>query len=241
MSEGMRPQDERVFAEAAKKFQVWLLVRQTNQASWKYIGLPNYFPKPITCKAKTADIDALPGAGGQRSRYDTAGLVVDPTVHKNVFSGAKATGALRLWNDFKADYLGARGSDYQVDSDPKSRHFGCVQYKGKYLHGDYDLYDIIVVGHVRANLAVVGTRDGAPDFRPARLLPIEDFVNGRIGTEMVHHGGQFQYSEHTNDVVEIFGPNGESAVEPAAAWYAKNFPDRRAPGPAGGFAAMQKS
>lgn len=241
MSDGMRPQDERVFAEAAKEFQVWLVVRQTNQASWKYIGIPNYFPKPITCKAKTADIDGFPASGAGRSRYDTAGLVVDPTVHKNVFSGLKAISALGLWNDFQDHYLNARNSDYAVDSDPRSRHFGCVQYKGRYLHGDYDLYDIIVVGHERANLAVIGTRDGAPDFRPPRLFPIADYINGRIGAEMVHHGGQFQFSEHTNDIVEIFGPNGESAVEAAASWYARNFPERRAPGPAGGFATMKSA
>jgi hypothetical protein len=241
MSAGMRPQDERVFAEAAKKFQVWLVVRQTNPASWKYIGHTQYFPKPITCKPKTADVDAFPGPGMPRPRYDTAGLVVDPTIHKNVFSGDKTIKAVALWNDFQSEYLAAQGSDYKVDSDPKSRHYGCLQYHGKYLHGDYDLYDIIVVGHERANLAVVGTRDGAPDYRPARLFPIEDFVNGRIGAEMVHHGGQFQFSEHTNDIVEIFGPKGEREVAPAASWYAKNFPNRRAPGPAGGFATMQKS
>ena len=240
MSAGMRPQDERVFADAARKFKVWLIVRQTNPASWKYIGLPQYFPKPITCKAKTADLDAFPGPGMKRSRYDTAGLVVDPTVHKNVFSGEKAGKAMELWNDFKSEYLGKENSDYSVDGDSKSRHYGCVLYKGKYLHGDYDLYDIIVVGHERANLAVVGERDGAPDFRPAHLFPLEDFVNGRIGAEMVHHGGQFQFSEHTNDVVEIFGPKGERDVQPAAPWYHKNFPHRRAPGPEGGFATLLK-
>ncbi len=240
MGDGIRPQDRRVFADAARNFEVWLVVRQTNEASWKYIGLPKYFPKPITCKAKTADIDSFLGPKMPRSRYDTAGLVVDPTVHKNVYSGGKAASALGLWGDFKRMYLDARSADYAVDSDPKSRHYGCVLYKGKYLHGDYDLYDIIVVGHERANLAVVGERDGAPDYRPARLLPIESFVNGRIGAEMVHHGGQFQYSEHTNDTVEVFGPKGESFVGPAAGWYKKNFPQRKAPGPAGGFASLHK-
>jgi len=38
----------------------------------------------------------------------------------------------------------------------------------------------------------------------------------------------------------VFGPEGEPFVEPAASWYARYFPHRRAPGPAGGFAAMQK-
>lgn len=238
MSAGMRPQDERVFAEAAKKFQAWIIVRQTNPASWKYVGLSRYFPKPITCKAKTADVDAMPGPGMPRPRYTTAGLVVDPTIHKNVFTGDKVASAMDLWNDFKADQLDVKGSGYAVDRDLKSPHYGCVEYQGKYLHGDYDLYDIIVVGHERGNLAVVGSRDGIPDFRPARQFPVEDFVNSRIGAEMVHHGGQFQFSEHTNDIVEIFGPKAERDTQPAASWYHKNFPDRRAPGPQGGFKSM---
>src|ERR1700722_3026323 len=242
MSAGIRPQDKPVFAEAARKFQVWLLVRQTNKASWPYIGEPNYFPKPITCKAKTADSDPPPAPGQPGPGYKTAGLVVDPTLHKKVFEGAKSMKGLDLWKEFKTDYLDMKGSGYKVDLDKKSKHYGCVQYHGNYLHGDYDLYDIIVVGHEQANLTVVGTRDGAPDFRTACHFPIEEFVNERIGAEMVHHGGQAQYSEHTNDLVEIFGPKGEYSVAVAAPWVAKNFPGRlaRVPGPAGGFAAMQK-
>jgi len=137
-------------------------------------------------------------------------------VHGKVSSGGKLSSALGLWSKFKAEYLDVAGSGYPVDRDIKSRHYGCVQFRDKYLHGDYDLYDFIVVGHERANLAVVGTRDGVPDYRPARQFRIEEFVNGRIGAEMVHHGGQFQYSEHTRDVVEIFGPQGERSTEPAA-------------------------
>jgi hypothetical protein len=238
MGDGIRPRDRGVFAEAAKEFQVWIVMRQTNEASWKYIGLPKYFPKPITCKAKTANLDSFLGPSFPRVRYDTAGLVVNPEIHNNVYGGAKPD-AGDLWRDFRRRYLDVRGSDYAVDMDCRSRHFGCVIYQDKYLHGDYDLYDIIVVGHERANLAVVGTRDGAADYRPARLLPIEEFVNGRIGAEMVHHGGQFQYSKHTDDVVEVFGPNGETFVGAAAGWYKKYFPDRKPPGPKGGFKAMK--
>lgn len=171
MSVGMRPQDERVFEKAARTFHVWLVVRQTNPASWKYIGLSGCFPKPITCKAKTADTDALSEAGMPRGRYDTAGLVVDPTVHKHIFRGDKAIKARDLWKDFKSEHLAVKGTDHAVDGDPRSPHYGCVKYKGKYLHGDCDLYDIIVVGHERAILAVVGERDGVPDFRPPTYSP----------------------------------------------------------------------
>jgi hypothetical protein len=237
---GIRPQDKRIFAEAAKKFQVWLVLRQSNPASLNYIGKFGYFPKPITCKAKTADDDAITGRGAKRHTYDTAGLVVDPTIHKNVFSADKRDEAYGLWNDFKAKYLDAKGSDYAVDRDAKSQHYGCVLYKGKYLHSDYDLYDIIAVGHENANLTVVGERDGAPDFRPAHLYPVEDYVNARIGAEMVHHGGQYQFTPHTKHFVEVFGPKGEFTIERAAPWYAKNFPNRRTPGPPGGFVKMLK-
>jgi len=246
MKAGIRPLDKPVFVEAAKKFQVWLVVRQTNRASWSFVGRSEYFPKPITCKAKTADRDAKGGGKLPRARYETAGLVVDPNVHKNAFDPDRMAGVLELWNDFEKDYLKRKKSDhresgYTVDRDPKSAHYGCVLYKGKYLYSDYDLYDIIVVGHERANLAVVGKRDEVDDYRPARLFPIEDFINGRIGAEMIHHGGQFQYSEHTNDTVEVFGPKGEYHSGPAAPWYAKNFPHRRPPGPEGGFASLHKT
>jgi hypothetical protein len=240
MSGVIRQQDERIFTEAAKKFQVWLVVRQTNHASLKYIGRSRYFPKPITCKAKTADMDSRI-AGMPLAIYVTSGLVVDPTVHKSVFSGYKVADGLALWKDFKAEHLESKGSDYSVDSDSMSLHFGCVQYKGQYLHSDYDLYDIIVVGHENANLVLVGERDGAPDFRPPHLFPLENFINGRVGSEMIHHGGQYQFSEHTKDIVEVFGPKGETYVGPAASWYAKNFPKRRAAGPPGGFAKHGES
>ena len=67
----MRPTDKRVFLDAARQLQLWILVRRTNPASLRYIGLPGYLPKPIDCKAKTADLN--------QGRYRVAGLVVDPT------------------------------------------------------------------------------------------------------------------------------------------------------------------
>jgi hypothetical protein len=241
MSNGIRPQDQKVFAEAAQKFQVWIVLRQTNESSFKYIGLTGYFPKPITCKAKTADTNAqATGPAMKRAHYETAGLVADPTVHKNLFGAKKAESALHIWTGFKKQYLDDKASGYTVNADSTHKHFGCVQLRGEYLYSDYDLYDIIVVGHENANLALIGTRDGAPNFTTARQNKIEDFVNDRIGAEMVHHGGQFQYSEHTSDIVEIFGPKGERFTAPAAAWYSAHFPNRRAPGPKGGFAALSK-
>src|SRR5580692_9242485 len=73
----MRSQDKAIFLEAARQFQIWILVRRTNRASLEYVGRPGYTPKRIDCKAKTADIDIAP--------YQFQGLVVDPGIHPKAF------------------------------------------------------------------------------------------------------------------------------------------------------------
>jgi len=73
----MRSQDKSIFLEAARQFQIWILVSRTNRASLEYVGRPGYTPQRIDCKAKTADIDIAP--------YRLAGLVVDPGIHPKAF------------------------------------------------------------------------------------------------------------------------------------------------------------
>ena len=85
--DGFFKHHERKFEKMAIERNEVIMVRCANVESLEYQGRKGCCPKPITCKPKTADTDAFPGPGMSRSRYDTAGLVVDPTVHKNVFSG----------------------------------------------------------------------------------------------------------------------------------------------------------
>src|SRR5207237_806375 len=72
----IRPRDINAFTAAAKVYKVYILVRRTNPASLKYIGMPGFTPKPLDCKPKTADADIV--IDGRRR--ETAGLVVDPTL-----------------------------------------------------------------------------------------------------------------------------------------------------------------
>ena len=89
----MRSQDKAIFLEAARQFQIWILVRRTNRASLEYVGRPGYTPKRIDCKAKTADIDIAP--------YRLAGLVVDPGIHPKAFKPGKAAKAAACWAAMK--------------------------------------------------------------------------------------------------------------------------------------------
>jgi hypothetical protein len=215
----MRPQDKTIFLEAARKFQVWILVRRTNVESLKYIGMAGYTPKRIDCKAKTADSNS--------GSYALAGLVVDPTIHKNVFKPGKHQEVLKCWSDMQP----LSATPYAVDTNTKSRHYGCVQLRGSYVHGDYDLYDIIDVTQARRNLAAVDTLLGQPHRRGPNVLRVQEFINSRIGSQMIQHGGQAQYADHSQQAIDAFGPGGEDVTIlnefSVRGWYAERFGGRK--------------
>lgn len=215
----MRSQDKAVFLEAAQKFQVWILVRRTNRASLPYIGLPGYAPKRIDCKAKTADLDV--------GNYKLAGLVVDATIHPKAFGPGKTAKAQAAWTSMKP----LLGRVYTVDADPKSKHYGCLKCEGKYIHGDYDLYDIIDVTQAHRNLALVETLLGQPHRRGPKVLEVQEFVNRRIGTPMIQHGGEAQYADHSEQALDAFGPSGEDVTIlnefSVRGWYEKVFGGRK--------------
>ncbi len=214
----MRHADKMIFLEAARVFHSWILVRRTNVESLKYISRAGYMPKRIDCKAKTADFDS--------GRYQLAGLVVDPAIHPKAFKAGKLQKALEAW---KAMQFSSSG--YTVDRNAQSKHYGCVQFSGKYIHGDYDLYDIIDVTQPQRNLAVVETLLGQPHRRGANVLRVQEFVNSRIGSPMVQHGGEAQYADHSEQSIDAFGPAGEDVTilneYSVRAWYAERFGGRK--------------
>jgi hypothetical protein len=213
----MRPEDKKIFAEAASNLKLWILVRRTNPESLKYIGKPGFTPKRIDCKAKTADIGKA------------AGLVVDAEVHRLAFKPAKTESAMKAWRDFKATQLGRGG--YSVDRKQGSPFYGCVTFNGRYIHGDYDLYDIIIPGQEQRNLAAVEELFGQPHRRGPRLYQVMEFVNTRIGAPMLQHGGEAQYADHSEQAIDAFGPDGEQCTIlnefSVRGWYQERFKGRQ--------------
>jgi hypothetical protein len=85
---------------------------------------------------------------------------------------------------------------------------------GAYIHADYDLYDIVLASHPRGNLGAVEELHGQRHIRGVRVIPIQNFVNGMIGTDMIQHGGQAQYrhldpENDATEVLDLFTPDGE--------------------------------
>jgi hypothetical protein len=215
----MRPQDKTIFLDAARHFQAWILVRRTNAASLAYIGLPGYTPKRIDCKAKTANFDV--------ATYKLAGLVADPNLHPKAFKPEKLAKAKDFWMAMKPSL----GTLYQVDTEPRSKHYGCLKLQGSYIHGDYDLYDIIDITQAHRNLAAEETLLGQPHRRGAKVLPVQEFINSRIGSPMIQHGGEAQYADHSEQSIDAFGPNGEDVTIlnefSVRGWYETRFGGRK--------------
>ena len=211
----------RVFLDAAARFQVWILVRRTNPASFEYIGKPGFVPKPINCKAKTADNDL--------GRYKLAGLVIDPTDREAAFQPDRFRDALKCWKD--TQQLVQQGL-FTVDRDIRSRHCGCVMLQKNYIHGDHDLYDIIDIAQAHRNLAAVEVLLGKPHMRGPNVLKVQEFVNSRIGSPILQHGGDAQFlSEHRSEPIDAFGPAGEDVTIlnqlSVKAWYRERFGGRQ--------------
>lgn len=260
---GMRARDLRVFCMIAGKYNVYLLVRHTNEASLRYIGQPGYYPKPASIKAKTADTDPPPcqyGTGGQRKtvQHRIAGLVPHPDFQPKVFLGEKLAKARNCWFDTldvlhgagvnipattpdtwaawgKEHASGLSGWRWKVDVDPASPHFGCLQISRdnvgwSYLHGDYDLKDVVVKGHETYNERNEGKFQGAKNFTP--LLPGLEFetirreLNAAMGVDMVQHGAEAQFAWHGDEPITLVSPDGPGLqflvlanVEAVMGWY----------------------
>lgn len=245
---GMRGKDVRAFCMVAQKYNVYILVRQTNPESLAYVGKPGYYPKPAAIKAKTADFEPpllSYVSNGQRrmTQHKVAGLVVHPWLQPSVFKEQKLAkakdywlktldialspgcnipatnlNAPETWTFWGKDHLSARtGWHWKIDVDPTSVHFGCLQLARDamgwcYVHGDYDLKDVIVKGHEAYNQRNEGKIQGVKNYTP--LLPGLEFetirkaLNDAMGIEMVQHGSEAQFAWHGDEPITVILPDG---------------------------------
>lgn len=226
----MRGDHIQAFKEAARHFDVYILVRETNLASLQHIGQGYAVAKPLDCKAKTADFDFLDSTGLNK----VAGLVVDPNIIKDsAFKPGKHAKALRIWNDEgwgrrmiapEVATLEAQRSRtwltngrYFVDMDPESDRYGAVKFTptglmsaAKYLHGDFDLYAIVPAKDPSRNIKVSEKRLGEDHDRSPEFFDVQTFLNRRLGVPMVLHGAEESYEdEFSDDSIDIFHPSGK--------------------------------
>jgi len=136
-----------------------------------------------------------------------------------------------MWGVERKGVLAPRWS-WRVDVDPNSRHFGCLQLKSteipwSYVHGDYDLKDVIVVGHEQDNRRAEGKLDGVKNFTPVlKSVPfetIQEALNRAIGGDMVQHGAEAQFAWHGDEPITVAYPDWRHltllSAETVQSWY----------------------
>ncbi len=231
---GVRDVDVKVFNACAALKKSYLLVRGSNRDSLQYFCKDGYTPKPFEIKAKTAKRN--PTRSGPPG-WAVAGLVADPSiVGLEAFGGAAA----RYWNETQPlIYSGqydpvtgrpkqsfAGGKHHLVQMNKANRHYGCLMHSpdgvsfSRYIHGDYDLYDIVLAADPLRNEFVRRARYGhvgpgvekqiGTDFQPYLFIEAQTFLNANIGAPVVKHGDQAKYSgEHSDEAVWAFFPDGQ--------------------------------
>jgi hypothetical protein len=225
-----------VFRAAARHFNVFIAVRQTNAHSLPYVTRPGYAAKRFDCKAKTAKGDVVLKGRPRK----TAGLVVDWDVmgdQRAVAYGDGLREAEKAWKAFSSyhvkgihdEYGKPRytyvpgGKLYWTQEDPASAHYGCVQFAssslitaGVYIHGDYDLYAIVPADARSQTTYIVNPGWGnieMPHARGKELYDVQIYINSHCGRPMVLHGDQEKYKAHEDDNLVVFFPDGVTERE----------------------------
>jgi hypothetical protein len=220
------------FQRAAAHFKVWILVRRGNPASLRWIGKSGYTPKPLDCKAKTAEKNV--------EATQCAGLVASPIELPAAFSPEKLQEALAEWPRFlpllytfnPKDPQGnlaadAAGKHYRLQTDRAHQHFGCVMYKpvfrarAEYIHADYDLYAVVPEADPKSNIFVRETGfGGQPHSRSQKLYDVQYFLKAagvlqgqESGSPMVRHGEQETFKTDWDDQLDVFWPDGKAITE----------------------------
>ena len=173
--------------------------------------------------------------------YNIAGLVVHPGMHPQAYKASKLQKAMDAWEDgmhYLAGTMPTAGDPLQpetwaawgvgrnalcsaqwrwrVDVDPASKHYGCMQLSQaggnwSYIHGDYDLKDVIVPGSETDNRRNEGKLFGVKNFTP--LLTNVEFegirtrLNQLIGSDMVQHGAEAQFAWHGDEPITVAFPD----------------------------------
>lgn len=229
----MREKDIEVFKKAAQRYRVYILVRRTNVASMQYFEKDGYVAKRLDCKAKTAQYNVPLARHGIKQ---TAGLVVDPTIDGFIaaFDPDKYAVAREEWEKFAhklppEPVTGPGSRDltyfpglgfYAVQRDPAHPHYGCVMFASnslisaaRYVHGDYDLYDIVPLASPAHNRITVDKAHGEAHHRGPHLFDVQHFVNRHSGIPAVLHGSQAKFkTEHTHEGIDVFYPDGMTVV-----------------------------
>jgi hypothetical protein len=225
-----------IFSETARRFNAYILVRKTGEASLRWVGRKGYTAKRGDLKCKTAQADV----GG----YQLAGLVCSPLIHSMAYTDTeRRLKAVSYWHTSQhlitvprsgftsTDWPRSCATPYILQTNVNRPHYGALAWiegglvSPQYIHGDYDLYAIVPAGSTAAREAApmnynmggvissslplekqVKLSYPLPMYTGPLLFEIMNYLDNAFGYPMVMHAEQ-ENLEHTNDEVIAFLPH----------------------------------
>lgn len=166
----------KIFQQVADELDVEIDLRPTNPLMGRWFGRTGYVPKPLECKAKTADNEGHP----------CGGLVVDPIRLPSAFMPGSIPAALKSWASFMREMtFGNRGRFEIVD---KGFDVGIVKSFGCPIYSDYDLFGIFPLDSTGRI-----TMYASEGERKSRTSATIDLLNRKLGVEMIQHGADWDW------------------------------------------------
>jgi hypothetical protein len=176
--------------------------------------------------------EAYAGAKAQKAQYcwDATMKTLSPTMLGKLANPRKSD----TWAEWGVERQGVLAPrwHWRVDINPDSQYFGGLQLKGSnipwsYVHGDYDLKDVIVLGHEQINVRSEGKIDGVLNFAPVltnvSFDTIQNRLNSVIGSDMVQHGSEAQFAWHGDEPITVVYPDWQHltllSAETVQSWY----------------------
>ena len=193
----MRLSHKNVFWKVTHRNMCWIVLREPNVLSEKWIGKPGHEPKALTCKAKSAD----------NSGHKFSGLVVDPTKCPDAFTIKSRQAAIDTW---KNKFLngGRLPGAYTCTDD------GLVKHNGNSIYADFDLMSLSNSNNKGEFLFTTF------DELKALFDIVKPAINRGLGVPMIQHGPEFLYMEgvgaRVSEYVLFFGPGRRLKYMPSS-------------------------
>jgi hypothetical protein len=111
---------------------------------------------------------------------------------------------------------GATGFQLLPDRDIDRHALGTLPKGCSYIHGDYDLYALVHKDNLSGRNPRTGKFEEADHRYGDNWKAFEALVRSKINLDMIQHGSQEHFSDHTDETVDMFCPTVDRSL-----WHVK--------------------
>lgn len=123
--------------------------------------------------------------------------------HSRTAAGRQAAAQIRTET---VEQPGAAGFQLLPDRDIDRHALGTLPPGCAYIHGDYDLYALVHKDNLSGRNPRTGKFDGVDHRYGENWKAFEALVRGKLNLDMIQHGSQEHFGDHSDETVDMFCP-----------------------------------